>query len=250
MTKVEQQLEILWTVTAATEQQYQIKQTARRISLKVTTPQGSNIEFDSAATGRPSASARELAASVEPLVGAEFDLSLNSRGQVLAVEPANEAARNLLAADPKPASSATSPKPSIQQLLRQPLVLLADREVKADDTWIRSEEQAAESASPKREVKYRLLGNVKRGDVELYEIETRGQAANPADSAATGQTTGTGLTIKSQEQSGTVLFSAELGRPVEAEQKSKLVAQRTYRETTITVTVESRQKTTLAAEPK
>jgi hypothetical protein len=43
-----------------------------------------------------------------------------------------------------------------------------------------------------------------------------------------------------------ILFSAEEGRLVRAEQVQKLATERPYRETTITVALESKQTTTIA----
>jgi hypothetical protein len=51
------------------------------------------------------------------------------------------------------------------------------------------------------------------------------------------------MKIKTHEQTGTILFSADEGRVVEGEQKQKLVTERAYRETMIVVTLSSVQKT-------
>jgi len=53
------------------------------------------------------------------------------------------------------------------------------------------------------------------------------------------------LNVKSHGQSGTILFAPEQGRVAEAEQTQKLVTERSYRETTIVVTLSSKQKTTV-----
>jgi hypothetical protein len=72
--------------------------------------------------------------------------------------------------------------------------------------------------------------------------------ARPAPAKAGTKAAGsTALTLKSHEQSGHLLFSPELGRLVSAEQTQKLSTERPYRETTIAVTLTSKQTTTVKA---
>jgi hypothetical protein len=52
-------------------------------------------------------------------------------------------------------------------------------------------------------------------------------------------------TIKEHAQSGTVRFSIDQGRVVSAEQEQKLITERPYRETTIVVSLSSKQTTTI-----
>ena len=56
------------------------------------------------------------------------------------------------------------------------------------------------------------------------------------------------LKIKEHQQQGTIFFSSKLGRLIEAEQTQTLVTERPYRETTIIVTLTSKQTTTLKPE--
>ncbi|HEX5106410.1 MAG TPA: hypothetical protein VFV87_21470, partial [Pirellulaceae bacterium] len=55
------------------------------------------------------------------------------------------------------------------------------------------------------------------------------------------------LSLKSHEQSGHIDFSLDQGRLVSAEQSQKLATERRYRETTIAVTLSSKQTTTMRA---
>jgi hypothetical protein len=55
------------------------------------------------------------------------------------------------------------------------------------------------------------------------------------------------LTIKDHQQQGTIEFAVDEGRVTSAEQTQKLVTERDYQGTKITVTLESRQTTTVEA---
>ncbi|HMC10600.1 MAG TPA: hypothetical protein VKH44_04895, partial [Pirellulaceae bacterium] len=67
-TKIYLTLKLGWQVTAADNENFTIRQTVERIQQKITTPQAATIEYDSAATGRPSGQARDLAEAHKPLV--------------------------------------------------------------------------------------------------------------------------------------------------------------------------------------
>jgi hypothetical protein len=55
-------------------------------------------------------------------------------------------------------------------------------------------------------------------------------------------------TIKEHAQSGVILFSTDQGRVVSAEQTQKLTTERPHRDTTIVVTLQSKQTTTLQSQ--
>ena len=63
--------------------------------------------------------------------------------------------------------------------------------------------------------------------------------------ATTGTVSSGTLKVTEHKQTGAIRFAAQAGRVTEAEQTQKLVTERPYRETTITVTLTSKQKTTV-----
>jgi len=224
-------LQQTWTITSASEKEFVIKQSIDRIQLKLAGQQGT-ADYDSAAKIRPSDLARDLAASMQPLIGAEFDLTMTPRGQITAAQPANDAARALVADKSGAADSKLASCGSIQHLLEQSLLVLPEKEINKGDTWIATNELTGAGGKFQQETLYRLTGSAQRGDKELLEIDMTTKLSPQAG-------------LKTHEQTGKAIFSAKEGRLIEAEQSQKLVTERPYRETTIVVTLSSKQKTTM-----
>lgn len=239
-TQIDLTMELAWTVTSADEKAITIRQALRRLVFTMESPKVGKVEYDSAAKARPSGQAREVAASVAPLLEAEVDITISPRGEVQGAKPANEAAERLLASEPDAAGAPLLSKESIQQLLRQPLVILPEKAVAEGDTWTKSAEIASTLGKLPQETTYRYAGSLDQDGVKLENIEITTGLDLPKSPAG-----GAKLTIKEHEQSGTVLFSLAEGRVVSAEQTQKLVTERPYREMTIVVTLTSKQTTTL-----
>src|SRR5690242_19616590 len=125
-TKIELAGELDWLVTAADEKEIKLKQTLRGVKLKLQSPEGGVIEYDSAAEAKPSGQAREMAESIQPLIGMELAVTMTPRGEVVAAEPANKAAEELFA-DGKPGEQAGASRAQVQQLLKQSLVVLPEK---------------------------------------------------------------------------------------------------------------------------
>lgn len=242
-TKIEVAAELTWRVTAADEEKITLTQTIDHVSIKLTTPQAAAIEFDSAATGRPTGQARGLAEALTPLVGAEIKIVMNPRGEILEATPMSEAARAFFSADPTKDAPQT-PKAALAQLLRRPLVVLPAEAVNVGDAWTVTSELPAAGAAMRQEAEYRLAGVATRDGKPLQQIAVTSKLSPPPDARASKEASGP-LSVKSHEHAGTILFSAGDGRVVESEQTQKLQTERTYRETTIVVTLESKQKTTV-----
>jgi hypothetical protein len=231
ITKIDLALELTWTVTAATEREFVINQSIVRIQVKLAGQQGS-AEFDSAAKTRPTGQARDLASSLQPLIGAEFDLTMTPRGQITAAKPANDSARALAPDEGGAADTKTGSRATIQKLLQQSLVVLPDKEVNMDESWMDSNELVTAAGKVQQKSVYHLAGKTHRGEQESLEIQTT-TTLEPHSP------------VKEHAQSGKILFSAEDGRLVESERTQKLITERPYRETTIVVTLSSKQKTTM-----
>ncbi|MDX1946055.1 MAG: DUF6263 family protein [Pirellulaceae bacterium] len=241
-TTIDLTMELGWQVTAASEDILTVKQKVKRIVLKLNSPAAGAIEFDSQAQANLIGPARTVAATVSPLVGAEIEITLDRRGQVTGVKPLGEAAEKLLAGgkDDEGAGSAQA----IQQLLRQPLAILPEKPVAIGDSWTTTSDLAAAVGKFQQEIVSTLAGEVEEGGQKLLKIDQK-WTLTPADPAAKPK-----LTLKSHQQTGTLLFAAAAGRLASAEQTQKLVTERPYRETTIVVTLSSTQQTTVKAVPK
>ncbi len=231
-TQIELKLKLAWKVTAAGDSGFTIRQTVEQISQKITTQDMGVIEYDSTAGARPTGQARELADSINPLIGAELDLVMTPRGEITSVTPTNDIAKALLAVADKSDSNAASQE-GLQQMLRRPLVVLPEKEAQPGDTWTVASERTTAAGTLKLDTTYRLE-SFEDKSVAKIDISAKAQAG-----------TGSKTTIKENQHSGTVWFSVSEGRLVQIDQKQKLVTERPYRDTTITVTLDSTQKTTV-----
>jgi len=241
-TKIELGLTLVWTVDSAAEGKFKIKQKVERITFSLVPQTGAAVKYDSQDKARPAGQARQVAESVKPLLGAEVLLTMDGRGQILETSPANEAAERLFAAD-DPQSGVFS-RQSVQTLLRQPLAILPAKEVATGDKWSDEPREISSAAGKfQQATEHSLAGQVEEDGQKLERIEVTAKLTPAADKAGAAKTSK--LTLKSHEQSGTLLFSADQGRLVRAEQTQKLTTERPYRETTITVDLESKQTTTI-----
>ncbi len=231
-TQIELKLTLAWKVAAASDSGFTIRQIVEQIYEKITTQDMGAIEFDSAASARPSGQARELAESIKPLIGAEFELVMTPRGEITSATPVNDVAKALLAAADK-STPDTSSQEGLQQMLRRPLIVLPEKEAKAGDTWTATSDRTTAAGPLKLETTYRLDG-IDNNSVARITMTAKAQAGPGSKTA-----------IKEHQDSGTISFSAPDGRLMEINQQQKLVTERPYRETTITVTLDSKQTTTL-----
>lgn len=243
-TKINLGMELLWNVTAADDSEATIKQTIRRIEFRLESDKAGKIEYDSAAKTRPTGQTREVADAVKPLLGAEVTIRMSPRGEVLDAKPANAAAEALFA-DPAPgAEPGVFSRKTIETLLRQPLAVLPEKPVSDGDSWSATSQLDATLGKFQQTTTYKLAGTVEQDGAQVAKVEFTAamEPAAPVAKAATGKPA---LTLKSHQQSGHFLFSPDSGRLVSAEQNQTLTTERPYRETTIVVTLTSKQTTTV-----
>jgi len=253
-TKIDLTVELNWLVTAADEKGIKIKQTIQGVKLKLQSPQGGLIEYDSAAAARPTGQARDVADSIKPLIGTEIELTMTGRGEVVAAEPAGKVAEEAPPVAGKAAEQADIPRSSVERLLRQAIVVLPERAVSVGDTWSVTTQLAAAAGEFTQVKTYRLAGTAEREGQSLAEIQLtsdlRAAAAAPPAKLPPGKRPDVGkLALKEHQQSGTILFDIAAGRVTQAEQTQKLITERPYRETTIVVTLTSKQTTNVQAKP-
>ena len=250
-TKIELAVELDWLVTAADEKEIKLKQTLRGVKLNLQSPEGGVIEYDSAAQIKPSGQAREMAESLQPLIGMELAVTMTPRGEVIAAEPANKAAEGLLASD-KAGEQAIATRTRVQQLLKQSLVVLPEKEVALNDTWTNTSNLSGAAGEFQQVTTYRLAGLNDQNGKSVAQLEMSAKldpAAEPALPAKLppGKKPAVGrLQVKDHQQKGTIQFAVNDGRVTGAEQTQKLVTERRYRDATIIVTLSSKQATKVA----
>jgi Family of unknown function (DUF6263) len=241
-TTIDLGLTLLWNIDSASDDQIKIKQHVQRITFSLQPQKGDAVKYDSASRIRPIGQARQVADAVEPLLGAEIELTMTSRGKIASTAPANAAAEKLFAEESAEQAPNVFSRQALQTLLRQPLVVLPENSVAADQSWT-DEPREITSAAGKftQTTTYRHAGQVEESGQKLEKIDVTAKLTPVAVAASKGPK----LSIKSHEQTGTILFAADQGRLVRAEQTQKLSTERPYRETTISVTLESKQTTTI-----
>lgn len=245
-TSMELTLETHWSVESADEKQAKITQTVKRLAMKMQVGDAAAIAYDSADKASPVGTAKEIATAVKPLLeeGSSLIVTMNLRGEVLSAEPSAKLAELWKSPSAK-APGGAGGRESTQELLRRSIVLLPEAAVSAADA-------GKANWSKEREVEI-PIGKVKQTTDFVYggEVEDGGQKLDKVDFTSKlvlspGGAKALKLTLKDQKQTGHALFSSEAGRVVSAEQTQTLVTEAPYRETMITVTVESTVKTVVS----
>jgi hypothetical protein len=232
-------MELLWTVAAVDEKGANIKQSIRRFQFKLDSPKSGVMQYDSAAKTRPTGQARTLADSIAPLLGAEVDMTMTPRGEIVAAKPANAAADKLFDGGVMGVAGVFSPK-TVETLLRNPLAVFPEQPVADDGSWTAAGQLESAAGKFKQLTTYRLAGTEETAGQTLTRVDVSAVLEPLAAKGAASK-----LTLKEHEQTGHFLFSAEQGRLVSATQHQKLTTERPYRETTIVVTLTSQQTTTV-----
>jgi hypothetical protein len=240
-TQIDLALTLGWGVTSADDEVYTIKQSVRRLLVGIDSAAAGKVEYDSAKRIQPTGAARDIEEAVAPLLKAELQLTMNARGEIVDAQPLGEAAEKLLAAGGEQGGAAATAGQSMQQLLRQPLVVLPEKEVNPGDAWTRETKLTTPLGPATQTTTYKYVGPAE-SDKDLALIETTGELKLTMPAAP-----GKGVALKEHAQSGSILFSTAAGRLARAEQTQTLVTERPYRETTIVVSLSSKQTTTVTS---
>lgn len=227
------EIDLLWTIgDALTEPAgWKTSQTVARIALRMNDSAGNTLQYNSAVDTKPLGAVKEIAAQVAPLLGAKYELSLDSRGQILS------AAQTAGAAPAGDQPAAFSPE-TVSQFLKQPLLILPELKPAPGGKWTHSSELDGPLGKLKQTRTYQFEGLEKLAAAEAAKI-TQTALLEPL-----GPPAGKAL-LKQQDSRGTIWFSPELGRLLQAEQTQTLATERPYRETKITVTLSSTLRTSL-----
>lgn len=251
-TTIDLGMTLAWKVTAADDKSIAIEQTVERITFRIDSPTAGKLEVDTAARSRPMGQARKIADAIGPLIGAKMEVAISPRGEVQSARPVGEAAEKLLAESGAGESGVFSAA-AVRTLLKQPLAVLPAEPVAEGGTWTSTSELAASLGRFTQTLTYTLAAPVEQEGRTLAQIELAGALApqiaagrvdTPAPATAAGNKPP--LVLKSHELTGKMLFDADAGRLVSAEQQQMLATERPYRETTITVRLTSRQTATLS----
>jgi len=233
-TEIKLEMELLWRILSAENGKFRLEQTIKRLSVSLDAPPAGRVQYDTAQEAKPTGSAKEIAASLAPLLAAKVEITMNELGEVL------EAKSTSAAAEPAGASAAASliSKESIQQLLKQPLIVLPKEAVNVDETWPKTSDLTTSLGPVKQATTYKYVGPVEQDGQKLEKIEVKTELKPAAPNMSK-------LMMKEHKQQGEVLFDLAAGRVFKATQVQTLVTERPYRETQIVVTLQSNQQTTV-----
>lgn len=246
--KIVMQLDIRWQVQPASDASFTVLQTIERLTASLTTADGA-AEFDSSAKSRSVGLAKQLSDALEPLIGAEIEVQLNDRGEVLAVKAANSAAAGLFkSAQDASEGAAAKAHSAVQQVVSQSILQLPAAEVQQGDEWQAVRELTTPAGKLRQETTYKLAEVADENGMRTFRIEFQATLARPEMETGASAATKTPVVLKDHQQSGVIFFSLEQGRVIASEQTQRLVTERPYRDTTIIVTLESTQKVTVESQ--
>ena len=201
-----------------------IAQSFTRLRLKMELPKQDPVEYDSAAEGKPTGPAKDVADAVGPLIGAKFFVSMNSRGEIVDVKLSDEAAK-LLESPAAARWKDTFSKEGLTDLLRQSAAVLPEKPIAAGDTWTVPTTSKSPLGPLKLSHKYTYQGAEERGGkmLEKIAVETTFTLDEPKGKPQ----------LKEQKHSGLLFFDAEAGRFVETEINQELATESPYRDTVV-----------------
>ena len=230
-TTIEMTLDSRWVVEGVVDGNAKIRQSVRRAQVKVQAADSPLVAYDTSSPGQPSGAQKDLADAVGLLVDPQSSilLTMNSRGEILAVELSPKLAQLWDAAKSADKTSGSAEQ-NLDTLLKQPLVILPDKAISKGDKWQITRDLTTPAGKFSQKIDYSFDGR----------SENLAQMADGISYSSTLAPTAPGKTkIKEQSQVGKVLFDVEAGRFVSSEQKQRLVTETPYRNATITVVVES-----------
>ena len=228
-------MEMDWTVQKVNaDQTATLSQVFTRLAIKANIPGSKMVEYDSASDQEPSADAAPIAASVKPLLGTRFQLTMTASGKIQDVQVDEKA----LADATKNASTKQLQdlfsKESITKTLQQAILELPPEAVNAGDTWTQNTITTTPLGKVKQEAKYTLVGADEETGNQKIQVATT-LTLTPSGKSE----------LKEHTSTGQRLFDNEAGRLTSSETSQQLVTETSYRETKILVSTKTKVKMTM-----
>lgn len=227
---------VSWDVVDATAEAFVVEQSIDAIRLEMKGPGENAVTYDTREKKAVVGTAQTIAASVAPLIGAKFKVTLDPLGNI-------QAAEKIAAAAAAPATDAkpTITKESIEQLLREPFLPLP-KSLEGDmASWADERQTKAALGEVKQKRTFTLAGNEDRGGVPATKISVAGNLELTSPEGKKEP-----VKLSTQTHGGTIWFTKEPGRLIAAESKQRLVTESMYRDSAIVVDLTTTLTTTLA----
>ncbi|HRX79899.1 MAG TPA: DUF6263 family protein [Pirellulaceae bacterium] len=235
------QLQLSWAVDSVdSEGTAQITQQIERFSVTMRAGAAEPVEYASDSETKPSGSAADIAAAVEPVIGANFVVTMSNRGAIREVKLSDAAAEAFAAIDSPALKQLFSPE-GISRLLAQSAVELPEAAISVDGSWTQSSKIPSTLGTLKQDRAYTLVGQEETEGKMLERIEITGELVVEPSEQAPGSSK-----LVDQDLTGELLFDAGAGRLVSSQSKQKFVTERPYREFKIRVETTAETKTTLS----
>ena len=199
----------------------EMHQSIQRLRMKIQTPGGAPVVYDSASKDSPVGMAENLAKNMQPLIGVEFIQTMSPRGEIIDVR-LSETANAKLAGAPEGAEvRQVFSEDGVKSLLHQAATVLPERAVKPGDQWTGVTRTQSPVGTLVMNNVYTYRGTVKKNDRALERIDVEVNVSFSKGNNALG----VNVEIEQQDNRGVMYFDAEQGRFVETmiSQKMTLV---------------------------
>lgn len=222
-TTIDTQWEVAETVD---ESEAWIKQTIERVRARLELPNRTQpVVYDSAQKSRPRGGAEMFAKQIQPLIGKEFRIRMNTRGEILeAVAPETDTPSIA------PEERATEPltEEMLTQIVKSPILVLSDSESQIGATW----EWERDAGTKKLKDLYTLSEQTEGAARVNWKTEF-----SPSDAAQGGQPS------NQDQATGMAHFDVSAGRLIRAKSESRLLRVKKVREQEIKMTLTTTTET-------
>ncbi|MDA1050505.1 MAG: DUF6263 family protein [Planctomycetota bacterium] len=219
----------------------QITQRFERFAVTMKSGTAEPIAYASDSETKPSGSAADIAAAVEPVIGADFTVTMTNRGAIRAVKLSDAAAKAFTSVA-SPALKQLFSAEGITQLLGQAAVEFPEQAVAKDSVWTATFATPSPLGTLKQSRTYTVVAPEDVDGKTLERINITGQLEfEPSEQAPRK------LKLLDQELTGTMLFDANAGRLASSQSTQKLTTERPYREFKIRVETTASTTTTISS---
>lgn len=233
--ELETNMELTWQVEAVDEAgTATMKQAFTRLAIKTTAPGADPVSFDSASATKPSAAAKEIAASVKPLLNVPFQVKMSARGEVQEVTLSDQGQKALEALPANSQLKDLLSPAGLTQLFRLG-GSLPEQEVKPSESWTIKEENQLSGGVLNQETTFTLAALEEKEGVTLAQVSFAGNDKFFPDRDAVER-----LKIQEQTRSGEWNLNLTAGYVTHAASQLVSKSQRNFRDLPINITIDSK----------
>ncbi len=239
-------VEIDWTVTAVEDDIVQIRQTIKRIQIRLATPtaDGSNqVEIDTSANAaaRPKKGVElKVLDDLNSLIGVSVDLSMNTRGEILDLRIAEDDLQKIRQAGSQTPLLNLMSVEGMQDLFRASSFVLPEEPLNPGATW--EHRRTSESPFGKFTTKesFEFAGEVDRDGRKQLQFASKTTVDQLPERPANVNPVDPPPELREISGQGTYWFDPERGIFTEANTNSVLRSRKSFRDLVVNTTITSR----------